>query len=186
MPIENKKIENTELIVHMRQCEIEAKIKLYAPDGDVNKLNFKGQPPVFVAAACGDVKAISLLKAAGANVNTACWIDMSTPAHIAAEKGHVETVIALLDSGADSSIKYLFWWTPLDCARAYTEPEHKAIVQLLEKHYKSYSEASKTIDFSDATESTPLLAKFKKCSGLRRDKEYGTQLETNLAKVGFK
>ena len=80
-----------------------------------------------VACAKNDVKTVSLLITADADVNTNDK-DGRTPLHEASEEGHTETVKLLIEKGADVNKADEYGETPLHRASLY---DHTEIVKLL-------------------------------------------------------
>ena len=73
-----------------------------------NRVNEKGETPLLVASQKGDYDAVTLLIAAGANVNmTIQGEDYTgyTPLHWAAQEGYVDIMKSLLTAGANPNLK---------------------------------------------------------------------------------
>lgn len=83
--------------------------------------------PIHSAVAAGDVESVSLLIAAGADVNAAQEGGF-TPVHQAAQAGQVEILRLLLDAGASPATKAADGSTPLDLAQ---RGDHAEAVNLL-------------------------------------------------------
>eukprot|EP00301_Raphidiophrys_heterophryoidea_P004129 c11819_g1_i1.p1 GENE.c11819_g1_i1~~c11819_g1_i1.p1 ORF type:complete len:870 (-),score=227.03 c11819_g1_i1:956-3565(-) len=83
-----------------------------------------------IAASNGDVSQLETLLGSVVATPNVHDYDSRTPLHIAASKGHEESVKALLSFGADSKLKDRFGLTPLDDAR---QANHEQVVALLEQ-----------------------------------------------------
>ena len=104
--------------------------RLIAKDADVNKT---GWTPLHYAAAGGHAEIVQLL------LDHAAYIDaqspnQTTPLMMAAMYGNTPTVTALLDAGADASLKNQKGMTALDFAR---EAGRQGAAELLERHLKA-------------------------------------------------
>ena len=91
-----------------------------------NAVNGEGQTALWRASGAGDVAKVNAELARGAGVNKA-YRSGATPLYIAAQKGHVDALMALLVAGADRTRKFK-GATALDIARS---KGHAAIVRLL-------------------------------------------------------
>lgn len=74
-----------------------------------------GQTPLLQAAASGQIGAVRLLLAAGADPNVATR-EGCTPLHKAVENGHDEIVRLLIDAGASATARHHTGATPLSIA----------------------------------------------------------------------
>ena len=104
--------------------------RLIAKDADVNK---PGWTPLHYAASGGHAEIVQLL------LDHAAYIDaqspnQTTPLMMAAMYGNTPTVTALLDAGADASLRNQKGMTALDFAR---EAGRQGAVELLERHLKA-------------------------------------------------
>jgi ankyrin repeat protein len=97
----------------------------------------EGRTPLMHAVRTGKVEGVTLLLAGGANVN-ALDNTNNTGLHIAAAGNNVsiEKVKALVENGADTSLKNKQGQTPLDLAKARTDQDAKAVVDYLTEHSK--------------------------------------------------
>ena len=85
---------------------------------------------LFSACEKNDVKKVSLLITAGADVNRTNVLGLRAPLHGAALAGHTEIVKLLIEAGADvNKAENCVWYTPLLLA---TQEGHTEIVKLLE------------------------------------------------------
>jgi ankyrin repeat protein len=96
--------------------------------------NDSGVTPVCASAYGGHAKAITSLKAAGANVDTP-EINGLTPIYIAVQMKDTKVVNALLEAGANASTVKTPHGTPLELAKKFGYIE---IVALLKSHLKQY------------------------------------------------
>ncbi|KAL1917882.1 uncharacterized protein VTP21DRAFT_3716 [Calcarisporiella thermophila] len=87
-----------------------------------------GRQPVHIAALTDQPKMIVLLMEHGAKLDARDQWDQSSPLHLAAREGHIETVQVLLQLGVDSFAKDKFGRTALDLARSW---HRDAISELL-------------------------------------------------------
>jgi uncharacterized protein len=103
---------------------------------DVNQLGGFGNTPLKVACVRGDLEAVRVLLAAGAEVN-AIVEDECTALHYAAGFGHVEVAQILLDHGARTDVRNRFGRTPVEDARLSGKTD---VVTLLQSHKQSPAE----------------------------------------------
>jgi RimJ/RimL family protein N-acetyltransferase len=92
----------------------------------VNEIGYDGDRPIHVAAVWGDVKAVEMLAAAGAEVDGRgefCF----TPLHHAVAQGHVAAARRLLELGASPHTLGEWGDTPEDLARQRNVPGMAAV-----------------------------------------------------------
>ena len=90
---------------------------LLRPGEDVNRANFEGWTPLYMAASEGHMDIVNALLEAGADPNEADNRGQ-TPLYRAAYWGHTEIVEALLEAGADPAQADDMERTPLQVAAA--------------------------------------------------------------------
>ncbi|MEW6542805.1 MAG: ankyrin repeat domain-containing protein [Nitrospirota bacterium] len=83
---------------------------------------------LLTAAGSGDTKAVLDALGEGTDVNAAVPLVGTRALTLAAAHGHLDTVRALLDKGADVNASDLTGWTPLHAAAYKGDPE---VIQLL-------------------------------------------------------
>lgn len=84
--------------------------------------------PILNASASGDTHKLMLLLETGHNANESFPLVGTRPLMVAAANGHVDTVKALLDAGADANAEDWTGWTALHAGALNGDP---AIVALL-------------------------------------------------------
>ena len=92
----------------------------------VNEVGYDKDRPLHVAAVWGDVQAIEMLVAAGAEVD-ARGEDQFTPLHNAVGQGHVAAARRLLELGASPHTRGEWGGTPNEYARQKGDPEMTAL-----------------------------------------------------------
>src|SRR5690349_6920767 len=93
---------------------------------DVNEVGYDGDRPLHVAAIWGDVQAIELLVAAGAEVDARGEFEF-TPLREAVGQGHVAAARRLLELGASPHARGEWGATPNELARRRDDPEMIAL-----------------------------------------------------------
>ncbi len=123
------------LFVAARSARVEATRLLIEFGANPNKLNGKGNTPLWFAAhspaqpATDRIAVMTLLLDAGADIHCRCE-DGSTALHFAAWRGPIEVVEFLLSRGARSWVVDDSDQTPLDYARKGTAPDRDAIIRI--------------------------------------------------------
>ncbi len=123
------------LFVAARSGRVEAVRLLLRSKADPNKVNAKGNTPLWFAAqsparpATSRIDVMKLLLEAGADIHCRCE-DGSTALHFAAWRGPVEVVEFLLSRGARSWVEDHRGEKPLDYARRSDTPDREAIIRL--------------------------------------------------------
>ena len=84
---------------------------------DVYDVDYKGWSAVHYAAFDGDLEALMLLHARGANLNKVVPVNGLTPLILAAIKGHFGVVQYLLENGADSQARTVDGERAMDIVR---------------------------------------------------------------------
>lgn len=92
----------------------------------VNEVGYDNDRPLHVAAVWGDVEAIEMLVAAGAEVDARGEFHF-TPLRHAVGQGHVAAARRLLDLGASPHVRGDWGETPAELARSYGIAEMVAL-----------------------------------------------------------
>jgi ankyrin repeat protein len=96
----------------------------------LNTLGIGGDTPLHVVCTWGDIQAIDLLLAGGANPNALGDMN-STPLHNAINRNHIRAVKRLLLAGAKSDCKNEFNMTPREEALKSTNSEMRTLFEIL-------------------------------------------------------
>jgi ankyrin repeat protein len=122
------------LLHTMVERSLEDKVKNLVYRGfDVNKQNFEGQTPLYLATLQNHLKIVQFLLRAGANPNLGN-IDGATPVHVAAANGFSEVLAVLVRHGAFVNYQDQDGDAPLHYA---VREGHVKIIEELVKNYKA-------------------------------------------------
>ena len=126
------------LISHFKQKKI-----------SVDQKDNPGHTPLHHAAEKGNLKLVTLLQEAGADVNN-CGHDGSTPIFMASQEGHYRVVEYLLRQGADMEIARKDGTSCVFIAHKYN---HQATIQTLLAHYFKHGLKLECFNFSNILDS---------------------------------
>lgn len=138
------------------------KIIKYAKRGvSVNAYNNEGQPPLFCAALLGKSKVVRTLLELGANPNSRCYPEGSTPVHGACYVGCTKSLKLLLHAGGDLRLTDCQRRTPLDWT----------ILQLDEtkrRNIKDILDGARVCAFKSGTSGRELLSEMEARIGFQK------------------